>query len=767
MYDDNAKRKGKQKIIEINTQFQIKKIKHRSSGSIRTTAEVKFIKYGYHKIPSQKIILGDFPSISEGDIFNAKGYWDFHPNFGDRFIVTEYEKILPSGKNGIIQFLQKVIKGVGKVSAEKIVEKFGYNTFEVIEKNHLDLTIIPGITEKKALKIHQQLMNHLEFGRISTFLISQKIPHDKILDIYNKFGSTTIEDIYTSPYILLKIKGISFIEADKIAKSINFEIDNPLRIKATILYVLSKITEKSGHTYISKKKLIEETHKILITQYGFSYDTQQYLVDIEKIEKELINLDKNQQIKIVDDLSLGKLVYVATNYYMEEDIANKIASAISLNKYDECMTNRVFFFIKEFENKNNVSFASEQKEAINMAMLNKISILTGGPGTGKTHTLNALLRCIKTILGTEMKTVLIAPTGRAAKIMTEKTGHEAKTIHRAIGLNSQNQNGSNTIEYSFVIIDEFSMVDIPVFAKLLDAIDIETCKILIIGDYDQLPSVGPGLILKDLIDTNLIPCTRLSKIFRQAESSQIVTNAHAIIKGEYEKITYNQKNKDDFYFIQCENNKIFNTMVKTIEKLINKQNFSLSDIQVLSPFRNGEVGTKQLNYELQNHFNKTDEKNICKIVKREGIEYFKEGDKVIHTTNNYNLNVFNGEVGKIDKIENKIDNTSIIYCDYEDKYIEYDNETAEELELAYAITIHKSQGSEYPIVIVPLYNKHGILLNRNILYTAVTRAKEKFIFIGDIEMLKYAVAHTKNTKRDTKIKEKIITKIKELEDYSA
>ena len=699
-------------------------------------------------------IVGIMPLLKEGQQVEITGEFITHKQFGRQFSVSEYKELLPSSAKEIEKYLSTgIINGIGPVTAKRIVKKFGVETLNILDNNIERLKEVEGIGEKKYKIIYESYIDNKDLKDIIMFFQKHGVTINQCLKIYKKFGPDSKEIVSKNPYVLSDdIAGIGFLTADKIAKSIGIEDNSDFRIRSGITHVLNNFSGL-GNTYMPKERLIVECQRVL-------------MVEKELVEQNIYNsvLENKLKVEKINDI---EAVYTLPYYFCELGVTNKIIT-LSIENF-QTINSDVGFEIKSFEKKNKISFAQSQKEAITGAFENGIEIITGGPGTGKT----TIIKCIIEIYENNgMKVLLAAPTGRAAKRMSESTGREAKTIHRLLEMGVSDDENSffgrgedEPLEADVIIIDEASMIDIMLMNSLLKAIRLGT-RVIIVGDVDQLPSVGAGNVLRDLINSNFIKVVRLKEIFRQGKESMIIVNAHKINNGELPHIN---KKDGDFFFDSREHNE---EILQTIKDLINRRlpkfnsNWnSLKDIQVLSPSRKGMLGVDNLNKELQEILNPP---NKYKKEKKNKEMIFREGDKVMQTKNNYSLNwnrvsgvgeeegvgVFNGDMGFIEVINEEKNTLTVVFDD--ERRVLYDYMYIDELELAYAITIHKSQGSEFKVVITPTFMGSAFLMNRNILYTGITRAKELVVVVGSQKALKYMVDNTNNTERYSSLKERIM-----------
>ena len=699
-------------------------------------------------------IVGTMPLIKEGQQIEVKGEWIKHKQFGRQFNVEEYKEVLPTSTKEIEKYLSTgIIHGIGPVTAKKIVKAFGEETLNILDNNIERLKEVEGIGKKKYNIIYQSYLETRELKDIIMFFQKHGVTINQCLKIYKKFGGDAQNIVSENPYILSdEISGIGFLTSDRIAKSLGIEPISDFRIQSGIKYVLNSFSGL-GNTYMPKDKLINEAQRVLS-------------VDKELIEVNIYNSVLEGKIKI-EKINEIEAVYSLPYYFCELGVTNKIIT-LSIENF-QTINSDITFEISSFERKNNIVFADSQKEAILGAFENGIEIITGGPGTGKT----TIIKCIIEIYENNgMKVLLAAPTGRAAKRMTESTGREAKTIHRLLEMGvSDNENSffgrgeGEPLEGDVIIVDEASMIDIMLMNSLLKAIKLGT-RLIIVGDADQLPSVGPGNVLRDLIDSEFIKVVRLKDIFRQGKESMIITNAHRINDGE---LPYLNKKGGDFFFDNRESNEeILETILDLVNRrlpLFNSKWNKIRDFQVLSPTRKGILGVDNLNNELQSILNPPSKDKKERKFKD---SVFREGDKVMQTKNNYSLKwnringygdnegvgIFNGDMGFIESISEENRTVTVVFDD--ERRIVYDNLYVEELELAYAITIHKSQGSEFKVIITPAFMGSAFLMNRNILYTGITRAKELVVVVGNQRALKYMVDNTNSMERYSSLKERIL-----------
>ncbi|EGT4142983.1 ATP-dependent RecD-like DNA helicase [Clostridium perfringens] len=690
--------------------------------------------------------VGVLPHVKEGQNLKITGSWVNHSQFGKQFKVEECEEILPTSKDGMEKYLSSgIIQGIGPVTAKKIVNKFGEDTLNILDNNIERLKEIEGIGKKKLETIIESYREQRELKNITIFLQTHGLSVNQCLKIYKKYGASSVDTVKNNPYILCdEVSGIGFKTSDKIARSLGIEIDSPFRIQSGIRYVINEFCA-NGHTFMPKDELIKEASNVLT-------------VSGDIIEENIKNAALDRKIKL-ERVNDKEGVFTIPNYYCELGITNRILT-LAISNFQDISVD-VDHLILQFEKKNNITFAESQKDAIISAFQNGIEIITGGPGTGKT----TIIKCIIEIFETcGLKVLLGAPTGRAAKRMSESTGKEATTIHRMLDMGVFEKEESvfvtnaeeHSLEADVVIIDEASMIDITLMNALLKSIKVGT-RLIIVGDVDQLPSVGAGNVLNDFIESGFTKVVRLKEIFRQGKESMIVVNAHKINKGEMPKL--NEKGTDFFFIRNDIQEGILNTIIDLINTRLPKFNSNwdkLKSIQVLVPMKKGVLGVTNLNERIQNVLNP---KAPYKKEKEFRSMVFREGDKVMQIKNNYSLKwtriagkgeheglgVFNGDMGFIESIDLEGKKLSIIFDD--ERRVIYDFMYLDELDLAYAITIHKSQGSEFPVVIIPAYIGAPLLMNRNLLYTGITRAKEMVVVVGIPKALKYMVDNTRSMER--------------------
>ena len=699
--------------------------------------------------------VGTFPYINEGELLKISGDYIVHNVYGTQFQVTSHEVQEAEDLLSIQKYLGSgAIKGVGAVLAGKIVQKFKEDTFRIIEEEPERLAEVKGISERKAREIAEQVEEKKDMRKAMIYLQKYGITLSLAAKIYDYYGANVYQVMEENPYqIADHVPGVGFKTADEIATRIGIHSDSDFRIQSGIFYVLLQaVTE--GHIYLPKEELLQKAMLLLE-------------VEIQSIDRYLLDLSMEKKV-ILKQAETETRVYPSQYFYMELNTARMLHD---LNVKYEIADVAIEKRLMEIEKEAELELDDMQRFAVKAAVQNGILVLTGGPGTGKTTTINAMIRFFER---EGMDVYLAAPTGRAAKRMTEATGYEARTIHRMLELaympeNSDNRmqfgrDEENPLETDVIIIDEMSMVDLPLMHVLLKAITVGT-RLILVGDKDQLPSVGAGSVLKDLIESECFPIITLSKIFRQAEQSDIVVNAHKINRGE--EVVLDNKSKDFFFLKRQDANTIISVVLTLIQKKLPKYvDADTFDIQVLTPMRKGLLGVERLNSILQHYLNPPDTK---KAEKEHGSRVFRVGDKVMQIKNNYQLEweiatkyglvidsgvgVFNGDIGRVISIDTYGEKIKVEF--EEKKMVEYPFDLLEELELAYVITVHKSQGSEYPAVVIPLLSGPRQLYHRNLIYTAVTRAKKCVTIVGSDTTFQEMILNTNEQNRYTSLAERI------------
>jgi exodeoxyribonuclease V alpha subunit len=729
-------------------------------------------------------VVGALAEIHPGARLKIEGRWKSHPKFGEQFEIERYTEEMPATVEGIKRYLGSgLIKGVGPVMAKRIAERFGKYTLEVIETNVERLAEVEGIGPKRVRMIAQAWEAQKQIKEIMLFLQSHQVSTNLAVKIYKAYGDGSINIVKNDPYRLARdIFGIGFVTADQIARHLGLEADAPQRVAAGIEYTLNQLADE-GHVFAPRDHLIQAAVKILEVQPE-QVDAQiEVLKQSDRVKVEaageqgsrgaegkISNLQypkgtispisttpqpptSNSPFTIHNSPFTIEAVYLPPFYYAEIGVARQMAQLLNssrsrLSAFAAVNWDKAFAWLAS-TGQNNINLADRQRQAVQMALTHQVSILTGGPGTGKTSTVQAILR----LLQSKGRTALLAaPTGRAAKRLSESTGHEAKTIHRLLEVSPSagfkfQRNQDNPLECDLLIVDECSMLDLVLMNSLLKAVH-PASGLLLVGDADQLPSVGAGNVLHDLIASGVVPVTRLDTIFRQAADSTIITNAHRINKGE---LPIFPKDRSDFYFFGEEDpDKAADLVVDIVARRIpEKFGIPLSDLQVLSPMHRGAVGARLLNEKLQARLNPL---RYDRPEYRSGSRVFRVGDRVLQLRNNYDQEVFNGDVGRIEQIDLE---EGEVRVNFEGRSVSYELSDLDELTLAYAMSVHKSQGSEYPVVVLPLLVQHYMLLQRNLLYTAVTRAKKMVVLVGTRKAIAMAVKNDKITARWTALAERL------------
>lgn len=737
--------------------------------------------------PELVTIVGNLASVNAGESLLLSGEWANNPKYGQQFQIDRYETIQPANVLGIRKYLGSgMIKGIGPKMATRIVSKFGMDTIDVIEQTPEKLAGVEGIGKKRVKMIQQAWEEQREIKNVMLFLQSHNVSTSHATKIYKTYQNEAIPIVTENPYRLADdIFGIGFVTADTIAQKLGIDKNDPHRIQAGIKYVLSQKADE-GHVFqqtdeliVACKDILKQEQKTIEMGILALNQKEEVVLSSEDGQVEIIaehsevndwlnsgtkkskTAEDNIYIEIYEDtednidehgsnqllyMNEKSAVYLAPFYYAEMGVVNQFQRLISSNNrfFSQC---DVSTSLTQLETEMNIQFASQQKEAIIAALTKKALILTGGPGTGKTTTTIGMIRLFE---AENRHIVLAAPTGRAAKRLSETTDREAKTIHRLLEFspheNGFKRNRQNPLDADVVIIDEMSMVDIVLMNRLIQAIPTHATVILI-GDTDQLPSVGAGNVLKGLIDSHRIPVVRLTEIFRQAQTSMIVTNAHLINTGDTPRLS-GPKDRNFFFIEEEEPEEVVQQITSLIsERLPRHYNYHpIDDIQLLCPMRRGILGAENFNQCLQEVLNPNADQSL------RGWYTFRNGDKVMQIRNNYDYDVFNGDIGRIvgiDQIEKIVD------VQFPDKQVSYDIADLNELVLAYATTVHKAQGSEYPVVVIPLHTQHYIMLQRNLLYTGITRAKEMVVIVGTKQALNICIRNNQVIMRNSYLAERL------------
>ena len=679
-------------------------------------------------------VVGSMMNPTPGEKVRMKGEWTNHPRFGEQFRFAFCESSVPATVYGIEKYLGSgLIKGIGPVMARRMVEKFGEATLEVIDSESSRLQEVEGIGEKRIGMIRKAWDEQREIRTIMLFLQSHEVSAAYAARIFRQYGNAAVKILQENPYRLATdIFGIGFLTADRIAEKMGFARDSRLRAEAGILYVLHELADE-GHVYYPAGQLIRKCQEIL-------------QIDPEIIAGAMEAAAEDRRIVIEEGSAFPEVVpdravYLAKYHLSEAQVAARLKTLLNtpcaLRAID---AEKAVAWVQE---KLSLSLAENQIEAIRAAVSHKLLVITGGPGTGKTTIINAIIR-IFSASGT--KILLAAPTGRAAKRMSETTGLEAKTIHRLLEFSPQKggfqKDETSPLDCQVLIVDEASMIDIILMHHLLKAIP-PSATFILVGDVDQLPSVGAGRVLHDVIESGCVPVVELREIFRQARESSIILNAHRINRGEIPRLKTSQEQLDDFYFVEQDDpDKVLDLIIRLVKERI-PQRFGLDpleDIQVLTPMHRGLVGAGNLNSVLQKELNPGEEGL------QRGGRFYRVGDKVMQIRNNYDREVYNGDIGRIVRLDNELQEAVLTF---DGREVVYEYADLEEIVLSYAISVHKSQGAEYPAVVMPLLMQHYMLLQRNLLYTAVTRGKKLVVIVGTKKALAIAVRNNKTQKRFT------------------
>lgn len=724
--------------------IQVKKIRCHDEESKFTIFEATLLtenkKTGHWKESKERYcFIGYFIGIFTHDRFLVNVEKKEHKVYGEEYIILQYQREEPGTLDDIRQFLIHSTPGLGMKRANQILECYGLDTISEIKNNPAALDNF-GLRTKAKQNLRQFICENDYFEQILVFLQVYDIDHRYAFPIFKRYGSSALHKMQDSPYSLYLDRIFDFKAADKLSSQLQLPYNSSARIAYSILAYLRFDSEMQGHVYTNRQSLSEKLSKFLSIKGAYP---EQPPIPEEELELGILKLIADDFV-VLDEAD-GDL-YLKYNYISEMKIVQRLNCFMSEPKQICYNDSDIAAFLNNYEQEAGFQLAQEQQKAVFAALQSPISILTGGPGTGKTQTINTIISAIKT-LTPDARIKLCAPTGKAAIRMSEVCNLQSSTIHRMLHLGVIDKElGLSELECDFLLIDEFSMVDIYICYRLFLAVS-PTARIIIVGDYEQLPSVGPGLVLRDFIQSELITVTKLDQVFRQNSKSRIIKNAHAIIhqtSGESIQLCLSKKPGGDFYYIEeTSPSKIRKLIVSSIQKLEKDYHYPLSAIQVLSPIRSRDLGVDRLNSQLQEVFNSN------------GLSYnlenceFRIGDKVMHIKNNYDLNVFNGESGTITNVGYALEKAVLVK--YPDKEIWYSSEDLDQLELSYAATVHKSQGNEYPVVILPVHETIQAGLNKNLIYTALTRAKNMVIIIGSRSAMSFGLRHTATMQRNSKL----------------
>lgn len=670
-------------------------------------------------------LVGNLLEVPVGSVLLCEGDWKVDKRFGSQFVCQSWEEVMPATAYGIEKYLGSgLVKGIGPKFAQLIVRQFGLDTIEVIETDIQRLYEVPGIGKKRVEKIRESWEKQKDIKNVMLFLQGYGVSTAYAAKIYRQYGKESIDKVKENPYRLADdIWGIGFKTADGIANKMGYEKNDIRRCQSGIIYTLNQLANE-GHVFAEEEQLVKAALDLLEAEE-------------EPIRAALTNMIQTEEVKMEEEA-----IYLPPFYFAEVGTANRLLALVEGQEKE--------LFIRPMDlqalsKETGVEYDEVQLQAIEEAIRSKVMVLTGGPGTGKTTTTQGVIAALKHM---GMRILLAAPTGRAAKRMSEATGMEAKTIHRLLEFNPKDgykRNDENPLEGDALIVDECSMIDIVLMNCLMKAVPC-SMRVVFVGDIDQLPSVGAGNVLRDLIDSKKIPVIRLTRIFRQAQTSRIVMSAHAINQGRFPDISNGKET--DFFFIQQEDaEKAAEDIVNLVKNRLPKAySQKTSQIQVLTPMQRGVVGAANLNMALQNALNPSPT-----ALNRGGYS-FRQGDRVMQLRNNYDKEVFNGDLGYIESVDTE---ERTLMVNFEDRLVEYEASELDELTLAYATTIHKSQGSEYPIVVMPVLMTHYVMLQRNLIYTGITRAKKICVLIGSKKALSFAIRNMSVLKRNSRLKERL------------
>ncbi len=672
-------------------------------------------------------LVGNLLEVPVGSVLLCEGEWKVDKRYGQQFQCETWEEVMPATVYGIEKYLGSgLVKGIGPKFAKLIVNKFGTDTIDVIETDIERLYELPGIGKKRVEKIRESWEKQKDIKNVMLFLQGFGVSTAYAAKIYRQYGKESIDKVKDNPYRLADdIWGIGFKTADGIAQKMGYEKNDPRRCRSGLLYTLNQLSNE-GHVYAEEAQLVESAKNLL------------------EAEEEPVR-DALQQMTQAEDLILeNEAIYLPPFYHAEVGVARRLLT-LAGNRITEQQLFKSEFDIAGLQKQTGIEYDEVQLSAIRQATASKVMVLTGGPGTGKTTTTRAIIAALR---HAGLRISLAAPTGRAAKRMSEATGMESKTIHRLLEYNpldGYKRNSENPLDGDALIVDECSMIDIMLMNNLMKAVP-ETMRLILVGDIDQLPSVGAGNVLRDIIDSGRIPVVRLTKIFRQAQRSRIVMSAHAINKGLFPDLS-NGKDTDFFFMKNDDPEDVAKQIVDLVRtRLPRAYRQSAANIQVLTPMQRGVVGAANLNLLLQQALNPSGP-----ALARGGYTY-RLGDRVMQLRNNYDKDVYNGDLGFITAVD---ETERTLTADFDGKSVEYEASELDELTLAYATTIHKSQGSEYPIVVMPVLTNHFVMLQRNLIYTGITRAKKICVLIGQTRALSYAINNMAVLKRNTKLKERL------------
>ncbi|MCC6346196.1 MAG: ATP-dependent RecD-like DNA helicase [Nitrospirales bacterium] len=730
--------------MQIEIHGQVERITYTNAENGYTIAKIR--AKGHRDLVT---IAGNLSSINTGEILKVRGEWFHHPKYGEQVKVLTYESVTPATAAGIEKYLGSgLIKGIGPVMAQRIVARFGTEALDIIENSPERLKEAEGIGPKRVGMITKAWAEQKEIKEVMLFLQSHGVSSAFATRIFKHYGKDAIRTVRENPYRLAHdIFGIGFLTADRIAEKMGIPRDSLIRAEAGIIYALHRLSDE-GHVYYPYELLIEECRKILAAEE----EDGKITVERELVVQAIAALALEKRI-VIEDMSREELKENNKAVFLTKFHVSETGAAHSLMKLRNASRMlRPFDADKALvwvQGELGITLAVNQARAVQEALHRKVMVITGGPGTGKTTIIKSIVR-IYGRLG--QRVLLAAPTGRASKRMTEATGLEAKTLHRLLEFSPQEggfkRNEQNPLEADLIVIDEASMVDTILMHHLLKAVPLQAA-LLFVGDVDQLPSVGAGNVLKDIIASGAVPTVTLNEIFRQSQESLIIVNAHRVNKGEMPFLRFEAGTSPDFYFFEVdEPEKILEKVIDLCkERIPRKFGYSpVRDIQVLTAMHRGVIGAGTLNAELQKALNPSGDEVV------RGSRIFRRGDKVMQMVNNYDKDVFNGDIGIITKIDRELQEVAI---DYDGKTVAYDYNDLDEIMPAYAISVHKSQGSEYPAVVMPVHTQHYLLLQRNLLYTGITRGKKLVVLVGTRKAVGIAIRNNKPQERYTLLRERL------------
>lgn len=670
-------------------------------------------------------LVGNLLEVPAGSVLACEGDWKVDKRYGSQFVAQTWEEVMPATTYGIEKYLGSgLVKGIGPKFAHLIVQQFGLDTIDVIETDIQRLHEVPGIGKKRVEMIRESWEKQKDIKNVMLFLQGHGVSTAYAAKIYRQYGKESIDKVKENPYRLADdIWGIGFKTADSIASKMGYEKNDLRRCQSGICYTLNQLANE-GHVYAEEEQLVQAARELLDAEEAPIREALTKLIQTEELQTE------------------GEAIYLPPFYYAEVGTSNRLLALLRESEKDLLAPS---FDLQSLSQETGIEYDEVQLQAIQEAVRSKVMVLTGGPGTGKTTTTQGIIAALKHL---GLRILLAAPTGRAAKRMSEATGMEAKTIHRLLEFNPKDgykRNDENPLEGDALIVDECSMIDIILMNNLMKAIPA-SMRLVLVGDIDQLPSVGAGNVLRDIIESQRIPVIRLTRIFRQAQSSRIVMSAHAINQGRFPD-TSNGKQTDFFFIKKEEPEAVAEEIVNLVQNRLPKAYHQpVSHIQVLTPMQRGVVGAAHLNTTLQQALNPSS------IGLNRGGFSFRPGDRVMQLRNNYDKEVFNGDLGYVESVDLE-ERTLLVH--FEERLVEYEVSELDELTLAYATTIHKSQGSEYPIVVMPVLMTHYVMLQRNLIYTGITRAKKICVLIGTPKALAFAIRNLSVLKRNTKLKERL------------